>query len=89
MRDDVAEHGASLVVLLFPGHGSWKSTAWSRSLLQAPQLAGVEVVEMAREYERRGLAYDEVAFDEIGHLTPLGHRVAAELIAARFGPSTR
>jgi hypothetical protein len=39
---------------------------------------------MAREYERRGLVYEDVAFDEIGHLTPLGHRVAAELIAARL-----
>jgi len=84
MRDDAAGQGARLLVLLFPSRDSWKSNRWSRSLLEAPQLAGVEVVEMAREYQRRGLGYDDVAFDGIGHLTPLGHRVAAELIVEKL-----
>jgi hypothetical protein len=84
MRDDAAGQGARLLVLLFPSRDSWESNRWSRSLLEAPQLAGVEVVEMAREYQRRGLGYDDVAFDGIGHLTPLGHRVAAELIAEKL-----
>ncbi len=84
MRDGAAGQGAQLLVLLFPSRDWWKSNRWSRSLLRAPQLAGAEVVEMAREYQRRGLGYDDVAFDGIGHLTPLGHRVAAELIAEKF-----
>ncbi len=86
MREDVAERGARLLVLLFPGEDSWKPSVWSRSLLEAPQLAGAEVVEMAAEYRRRGLTYDDVAFDSVGHLTPLGHRVTAELIADRLSP---
>jgi len=84
MRDDVAEQGARLLVLLFPSRDSWQPNGWSRSLLGSPKLAGVEVVEMARVFQQRGLAFDDVAFDGIGHLTPLGHRVAAELVAGKI-----
>jgi phospholipase/lecithinase/hemolysin len=40
------------------------------------------VWDLGETYRAAGLGWRQVAFDQQGHLTPLGHRVVAEEIAA-------
>jgi hypothetical protein len=41
---------------------------------------------MAERYRGRGVALEDVLLDYQGHLTPLGHRIAAAEIEASLAP---
>jgi hypothetical protein len=75
--------GAELVVALHPGReGFRRRSRWTRALTAPAALSGTRVVEMREEYLARGLEPGAVVMDHVGHLTPAGHRAAAEALAA-------
>jgi hypothetical protein len=80
--------GARFVVAIHPDELAYKHR--SRALQKfcgARALDGIPILELGQRYRERGLAFDQIALDEPGHLTLLGHRVAAEsLERALRGP---
>jgi len=82
MGDRAREHGAEFLVALHPGHESLRRrTRWAKAFALAPSLAGRRVLEMREEYLSRGLEPSTLVMDHVGHLTPAGHRAAAEVLA--------
>ena len=51
-----------------------------RRFCKTARSQGVAVVDLGMRYRALGLDYDSIARDEQGHLTPLGHHFAAEVI---------
>lgn len=87
MRDRTEAHGARFVVLLHPDRvASARSAAtWERALAERLQAADVEALSLADAYARRGLEYEQVALDSIGHLNASGHAVTAAILEERLG----
>lgn len=82
MQAVTAAAGARFVVVVHPDEATFKQhSSVADSLTQRLQGAGVTVVaSLADIYRGSGLGYDRIAWDYIGHLTPLGYRIAAEEI---------
>jgi hypothetical protein len=85
MREVAAEHGARLLVAVHPNRASYHDgMAWAYSLASTPALRGTPLLDMRREYLARGLSWDELALDGIGHLSSAGHRAAASIMSERL-----
>lgn len=83
MRAVAEAHGAEFVVVLHPDKAALKhGSGWIDAFYAEPELAGVTVVDLGREYRRAGLRGSDLMLDGIGHLTPEGHRQAATLLGA-------
>jgi hypothetical protein len=71
------------MVVLHPDKASFrKGSPWIDSFLTSPLLAGTPVIDLRRAYLEKGARWQDITFDTIGHLTPAGHRLAAEILAA-------
>jgi hypothetical protein len=86
MANDESRHaGARFLVLIHPDESAFQDYATSdlmERFCATPLLDGITVVDMAQMYRARGLEWSGVAMDPPGHLTPLGHQVAADVMAA-------
>jgi GDSL-like Lipase/Acylhydrolase family len=82
MEVDTAAAGARFVVVLHPDQATFEQrSSVADSLTQQLESVGVTAItSLAGTYRGSGLAYDRIARDDSGHLTPLGHRMAAEEI---------
>lgn len=76
--------GARFVVLVHPTRGSYadESSGPGLRLRERLQREGVPLVWLRDEYAARGLRYDELAVDGLGHLSARGHAVTADIVAA-------
>lgn len=75
--------GAEFLVALHPGReGLRRRSHWAKVLADSPDLRGTLVLEMREAYLARGLGAGDLVMDHVGHLTPTGHRAAAEALAA-------
>lgn len=82
MRASVERAGATFVVVVHPDKDAFKhGSPLAERLERAPELAGVTVVDMAREYRRARLTGRELMLDSIGHLSAAGHRHAGAVLA--------
>lgn len=82
MRAVSEAQGAVFLVALHPDKGAFKhGSPWADALLAAPELAGVTMIDMRHEYRAAGLRGRDLMLDGIGHLTPDGHRQAAQVLA--------
>jgi hypothetical protein len=71
--------GARFVLALHPDAPVLRGTSrLPYRVSRAAPLAGVRVLDLARQFRKRGLGVDDVLLDHQGHLTPLGHRVVAQ-----------
>jgi GDSL-like Lipase/Acylhydrolase family len=86
MRDRTEFHGARFVVLLHPDRVASARAAetWERALAERLRAAGVEALSLADAYAGRGLEYEQVALDSIGHLSASGHAVTAAILQERL-----
>jgi hypothetical protein len=83
MRDRAQDAGAEFVVALHPGRDSLRRRSrWTKALAASPLLQATPVLEMREAYLARGLKGEDLVMDHVGHLTPAGHRAAAEVLAA-------
>jgi hypothetical protein len=81
MRRIAALHGADLAVVVHPNRVSFlEGSSWADAFARAPALPGLRVFDMRREYRERGLRWEELALDGIGHLSAAGHRAAATIL---------
>ena len=81
---DVARRGAAdLLVLLHPDERAFDGASPVAARLGSGLRShGVRVWDMGETYRAARLSWKQVAFDQQGHLTPLGHHVVAEEIEA-------
>lgn len=76
-------NGARMFVVLHPDEPAFRRRSpLLQSFCWTPLLEGIPVVDLGERYRALGLAFDQIAFDYQGHLTPLGHHFAAEEIEA-------
>jgi GDSL-like lipase/acylhydrolase family protein len=72
--------GAAFVVLMHPDQRAWSGDDAMVTPLTSGGLGRTRIVPMLEEYEARGLSFDEITLDRLGHLSPKGHAVASEII---------
>jgi hypothetical protein len=78
LRRALEADGARLVLAFHPDEDAYRQRPpWMQRLVRRPELAGVQVVCLRDAYRRRETAFDDIALDEVGHLNPSGHRLAA------------
>ncbi len=76
-----AAGGARFLALVYPNKAAYKDRSpLLEALLASPFLQGVTVVDMGERYHARSLRFHDLALDAMGHLSPAGHRVTAEII---------
>jgi len=79
------ERGIAFLVAVFPDESSYSGQSdLADRLMRTLRKHRVTVVDMAARFRARGLRFDEVAFDRIGHLTPRGHSVASQVLEAEI-----
>jgi hypothetical protein len=82
MQALTAAAGAKFVVVLHPDRATFEQRpSVADGLAQGLASAGVtSVTSLAGRYRGWGYAWDLIAMDDVGHLTRLGHRMAADEI---------
>lgn len=75
-----AEAGAAFVVAVHPDRRAWSGDASLVTPLTDGGLGRTHLVLMQAEYGARRLSFEEIAIDRLGHLSPRGHTVAAEIL---------
>ena len=77
-----AAAGAAFVVLIHPDRRAWSGDQALVTPLTSGGLGRTRLVLMQAEYVARRLSFEEITLDRLGHLSPKGHTVAAEIIQA-------
>ncbi len=73
--------GVSFIVAAFPDRKSYRlKLKLARELLGAIRSEGIAVIDMAEGFRAAGFGFWRVAFDEVGHLRPRGHALAAQVL---------
>lgn len=87
MDASVRAAGGELLVALFPYRRSWDGETervdFLKRLLREEE--GVAFVDMAEGFRARGLEFDALAVDKLGHLNARGHAAAAEVLEEALG----
>lgn len=85
LRSDVERHHARLAVAIHPSRASYRGRdGWAARVTRRPELDGLQVISLARAYRDAGLGFGGMALDGIGHLSPQGHRLAADTLRAEL-----
>lgn len=81
MHAEATRHGVAFSVVLHPDKDAFQhGSQWIDALLSSPVLEGIPVIDLRREYLARGAPWNDIALDSIGHLSPAGHRLAAQIL---------
>jgi len=84
------ERGIAFLVATFPTPFSWEEESWlAGTFVESLQTDGITVVDMATRFRARGLTFDAVTLDGVGHLNPLGHAIASEILEHEVASRTR
>jgi hypothetical protein len=84
------ERGIDFLVATFPTLFAWEGKSWlAGTFVESLEAGGVRVVDMAARFRALGLTFDAVALDAIGHLSPLGHTIATEVLESEITSRTR
>jgi hypothetical protein len=94
MRDLCRERGIAFVVAVFPDRSSYRvKPPLVLRFFESLGSDEVTVIDMSEHFRASGHRMKAVAFDGIGHLSPLGHSIASEVLereiasrAARSAP---
>lgn len=79
--------GVRLLVLLHPNRRAFESDEPRlEPFVASPDHGpGGRPIDLREVYRREGVAWSELALDRLGHLSPRGHRLVAELLARSLG----
>lgn len=75
-----AAAGAAFVLVVHPDRRAWSGDATLVTPLTSGGMEGTRVVLMQGEYAARGLDFDGITLDRLGHLSPSGHAAAARIL---------
>jgi hypothetical protein len=86
MAEATTRQRAAFVLAVFPDRRAFRRSAERRmgAFQGAFAAGGLVLVDMADGFQQRGLVFDDVASDTIGHLNPRGHAVAAEILESEL-----
>ena len=66
-----------------------RSKPWlAGAFLESLEADGITVVDMAARFRALGLTFEAVALDGVGHLSPLGHAIASEILEDEIASRT-
>lgn len=83
LRDGASRSGARFVVVLHPDRAAFEERSDLAGLLaEALGAAGIEVIDLAARYRGAAWAFPDLTLDGLGHLSPRGHQVAADVLDA-------
>jgi hypothetical protein len=81
------ERGIAFIVAAFPNRFSYRRKPWlAGSFLESVQAEGITVVDMSSRLVALGETFGAMALDDIGHLSPLGHSITAEVLESEIAP---
>lgn len=80
MRDVAASQGAAFLVLLHPDRPSARAERWAEEFAARLAAEGLRTIDLLDRYAERGLTFDEVTLDGLGHLSPPGHAETASIV---------
>ena len=73
--------GAAFLVLALPeAENDPAPSTWLDHVLRSPRLGDVPVVDMAKRFRSKGFESRHLMLDAVGHLSPAGHRVTADVL---------
>jgi len=73
------ERGIRFILAAFPHWFTYRSKPWlADRFLDSLEAGGIPVLDMSERFVARGESFRAVALDGTGHLSPLGHAIAAE-----------
>jgi hypothetical protein len=81
-----AAGGAEFALVVHPDRRAWTGDPSLVTPLTSGGLGRTRVVLMQGEYAARGLAFDAIALDRLGHLSPAGHAAAARILESVLVP---
>ncbi len=82
MAEATVQRDSAFVLAVFPDRRAFRRSP-ARRMAEFQGFGaqdGVALIDMADRFQRRGLAFDDVASDTIGHLSPRGHAFAADIL---------
>jgi hypothetical protein len=83
------ERGIAFILAAFPNGFSYRSKSWlAKRFLASVQGEGIAVVDMATRFVALGRPFGAVALDRVGHLSPLGHAIASEVLETEIASPT-
>ena len=75
--------GARFVVVLHPDRAAFEERSDVAALLaDALHADGIEVIDLGARYRESAWAFADLTLDGLGHLSPRGHQVVADLLGA-------
>ena len=81
------ERGIAFILAAFPHWFTYRSKPWlPQRFLETLSAEGITVLDMSDRFVARGQTFRAVALDGAGHLSPLGHAIAAEELEAAIAP---
>jgi len=81
LQDSVRRDGSTLLVVLHPDRAAFEERSKPSAVLQdLLGAAGVPTLDLGARYREEGWTFPALMLDGLGHLSPRGHAVAAELI---------
>lgn len=82
LHQETRQEGVALVIALHPDRAAFEERSALATLLsEQMSAAGVPALDLGARYRAGGWAFADLTLDGLGHLSPRGHAVAAELIA--------
>ena len=82
LRDGVTGSGARLVVLLHPDRAAFEERSDLAAVLEALRAEEIEAIDLGARYRGAGWAFGDLTLDGLGHLSPRGHQVVADVLDA-------
>jgi len=82
MAQETAAHGARFLVAFFPNRAAFDGVATlPGDFRTTPLLEDVASIDLTEAFRASGIPFEKMTLDHIGHLSPVGHRLAAEILA--------
>jgi hypothetical protein len=83
------ERGIGFLVAAFPNAAQWQARpSLTETFLHTLGSDGITVVDWSAQVRARGLTFEEVALDGTGHLSPLGHAIASQVLEKEIASHT-
>jgi hypothetical protein len=81
MQADARSENAQLILAVFPGRAAFRNgSRITRRLSEIAAANGIAFVDLAQELRGAATTYRGFAQDKLGHLSPQGHRLVADVL---------
>jgi hypothetical protein len=84
------KRGITFILAAFPNATYYESKpTLAKRFLDAVQAEGVKTVDMAERFVALGQPFEAVSLDAVGHLSPVGHAIASQVLEREIAARTR